>query len=1000
MTRAQSLVGTLTRQGFQNPNAAASIVEQWHSAEGGAASRSHGDPLVAHVAASADPDLALESVNRLRECRPELLTEMRANRVLAEQLALVLGGSAALGQHLFAHADHVDALAAKAVRRSAGELREELLTAVGADPGQPAPVATADSDELRLAYRRALLRIAARDLCAPEPMAVVEEIATELAHLADATIESALALARAEIGEEATSCRLAVIGLGKCGAQELNYVSDVDVLFIAEPVLGADGEPVVAIDKAIGVATRLASALTRICSAHTVAGTIWQVDAALRPEGKAGPLVRTLASHRAYYEKWAKTWEFQAMLKARPMAGDLDLGAEFVEMIAPKVWAVGDRDGFVSDTRAMRKRVVANIPAKEVDRELKLGPGGLRDVEFSVQLLELVHGRADDRLRIAATLPALRELVDRGYVGRSDGKELAEAYAFTRVVEHRIQLFRLRRTHLLPTEESDLRRIGRSLRLATPGPDVVEGWRRRARKVLSLHQRMFYSPVLETVSRIPSAEVHLTPEAATVRLGALGYGDPRAALQHIEALSQGVSRQADIQRQLLPAMLGWFAEGPNPDYGLLAFRQVSEALGRTPWYLRALRDEGMMAERLARLLSSSRYLVELVKRAPQTVQFLAHDQELAPRPREDLVREMYLVANRLADPREAIEAVRAIRRRELFRIGAGDVLGVLDLVTVTRALSECASATVEVSLATVARAVREGAAGTEGKDVPAMAVIALGRWGGHEMSYASDADAMFVMDASGDEASRAALAVVTELRSLLAKAGPEPPLVIDTDLRPEGKGGPMVRSLASYESYYQRWSSTWEAQALIRAAHGAGDTAVSERLLTVMDRLRWPADGLSHKQLTEIRRLKGRMEAERLPRGTDRKRHLKLGPGGLSDVEWTIQLIQLRHAGERPELRTTETLSALERATGAGLIGAEDAETLAAAWSMASRLRNAITLVRSRISDSLPTDTRELAAVAYLLGYGEGESSHMVENYHRVARRARAVVNRLFWEDS
>ena len=213
--------------------------------------------------------------------------------------------------------------------------------------------------------------------------------------------------------------------------------------------------------------------MTRICSAHTAAGTIWEVDAALRPEGKAGQLVRTLASHRTYYQKWAKTWEFQAMLKSRPCAGDLGLGQDFVDMVAPMVWRAAERENFVSDAQAMRKRVVAHIPARNAGRELKLGEGGLRDVEFSVQLLQLVHGRVDERLRTRSTLPALKSLVDNGYVGREDGKGFALSYRFLRALEHRIQLFNLRRTHVLPDNDDDLRRLGRSLGYADPVNDLL-----------------------------------------------------------------------------------------------------------------------------------------------------------------------------------------------------------------------------------------------------------------------------------------------------------------------------------------------------------------------------------------------------------------------------------------------------------------------------------------------------------------------------------------------
>ena len=763
---------------------------------------------------------------------------------------------------------------------------------------------------------------------------------------------------------------------------------------MAEPVTGDDGKPLVSNEQAITIATRLAAEMTRICSAHTAAGTIWEVDAALRPEGKSGQLVRTLASHRVYYEKWAKTWEFQAMLKARPSAGDLDLGAQFVELLAPMVWTAAERENFVADTQAMRKRVVAHIPARNAGRELKLGEGGLRDVEFSVQLLQLVHGRVDERLRVRATLPALKALVDNGYVGREDGKSLALSYRFLRALEHRIQLFNLRRTHVLPDNEVDLRRLGRSLGYAEPVTELLTTWRHTAQAVRRLHERLFYSPLLDAVARIPSQELRLTTAAATDRLKALGYADPTAALRHIAALSQGVTRQAEIQRQLLPAMLGWFADAPNPDHGLLAFRQVSETLGTTPWYLRALRDEGAMAARLARILASSRYAVQLLTRAPQTVQMLADDAELRPRSRSDLRAEMRAAAVRQDDPRAAVEAIRAIRRRELFRVAAGDILGESRRPRRSaRRLSDLASATVDATLEVVR-------AHSEAQPVPEIAVIAMGRWGGRELSYASDADAMFVMaddPANGHDPTKVAGAVITEMRRLLAQPGVDPGLSIDADLRPEGKGGALVRSLTAYRNYYSRWSSTWELQALVRADALAGDEDLGAALMAEIDAHRWPEGGLTAGQLSEIRKLKARVEAERLPRGADPAKHTKLGPGGIADVEWTVQLLQLQHAYQMPALRSSQTIVALRAARDAGLIDPMDAGHLEAAWTLASRIRNQIMLMRGRGSDSLPSDNRELAGVAELLGYGPGESSHLLADYRRVTRRARLVVDRVFW---
>ena len=988
MVRISTTQGSLARRGFADARAAEAILQRWELDDD--------EPklLVDLIAQAADPDLALSGLDRLAEQVPDLRTRLAASPVLARQLIVVLGGSSRLSQHLLAHPDHLALLDGELQRTSATDLRRILLAAVDADPEADAPVAAELSgDPLRIAYRGALLQIAARDLGSPEPIEAVDGIADELSDLADAALEAALAIARAKFGPDSAKTRLAVVGLGKCGAQELNYVSDVDVLYVAEPVTGEDGQPLVSNDRAITIATRLAAEMTRICSAHTAAGTIWEVDAALRPEGKSGQLVRTLESHRVYYQKWAKTWEFQAMLKARPSAGDLELGAEFVALLAPLVWTAAERENFVADTQAMRKRVVEHIPARNAGRELKLGEGGLRDVEFSVQLLQLVHGRVDERLRVRATLPALKALVDYGYVGREDGKSLALSYRFLRTLEHRIQLFNLRRTHVLPEGEDDLRRLGRSLGYADPAPELLSTWRHTAQAVRRLHQRLFYSPLLDTVARIPTRELRLTTEAATDRLKALGYADPTAALRHIAALSQGVTRQAEIQRQLLPAMLGWFADAPNPDHGLLAFRQVSDALGTTPWYLRALRDEGAMAARLAHILASSRYAVQLLTRAPQTVQMLADDADLRPRSRDGLQAEMCAAGARQGTPKAGVEAIRAIRRRELFRVAAADILGELDVLEVGAALSDLASATIDATLTVV----RDS---TETQPVPRIAVIAMGRWGGRELSYASDADAMFVMDDNnhGDsDPTKVATAVITEVRRLLAQPGADPSLSIDADLRPEGKGGALVRSLTAYKNYYSRWSSTWELQALVRADALAGPRDLGEALMAEIDARRWPEGGLNAAQLSEIRKLKARVEAERLPRGADPAKHTKLGPGGIADVEWTVQLLQLQHAHRIPALRSSQTVVALWAARDAGVIDPMDAGHLEAAWKLASRIRNQIMLMRGRGSDSLPSDNRELAGVAELLGYQAGESSHLLADYRRVTRRARIVVDRIFW---
>ncbi|MFE2927423.1 bifunctional [glutamine synthetase] adenylyltransferase/[glutamine synthetase]-adenylyl-L-tyrosine phosphorylase [Streptomyces goshikiensis] len=994
--RRSSTFIRLLRSGFTDPSAAARLLDS----DALAAVRT--DPvLLDALGATADPDLALLGLVRLAEAQPDgeltgLLDTLVSAKPLRDRLLGVLGASEALGDHLARHPRDWHSLV--------------TYEAVDLHPGLPEfERGLADAHDpvaLRVAYRRCLLSIAARDVCGTIDVA---QTAAELADLATATLRAALRIASAAAPEDAAACRLAVIAMGKCGGNELNYVSDVDVIFVGDAPNGADAANGADEGRAVQAATRLASHLMRICSETTVEGTIWPVDANLRPEGRNGPLVRTLASHLAYYQRWAKTWEFQALLKARAVAGDPGLGAEYIAAISPLVWQAAERENFVPDVQKMRRRVVDNIPAAQVDRELKLGPGGLRDVEFAVQLLQLVHGRSDATLHSGSTLDALHALAAGGYVGRADAAQLHDAYRFLRAMEHRIQLYRLRRTHLVPEDEADLRRLGRSLGLRTePVSELNKAWRRHASVVRRLHEKLFYRPLLDAVAQLTPGETRLSPRAAGQRLEALGYADPVAALRHLEALTSGVSRKAAIQRTLLPVLLGWFADSADPDAGLLNFRKVSDALGKTPWYLRFLRDEGAAAENLARVLSAGRLAPDLLMRAPEAVALLGDPEGLLPRTHEALEQEVLAAVGRAEDPETAVAVARGVRRRELFRTAAADIIGSYgteDSPAVEdpgALVNRVGSAVSDLTAATIAGALRAAVRSHWGETLPTrFAIIGVGRFGGHELGYGSDADVLFVHEpregVDEQEAAKAAQAVIAEMRRLLQLPSTDPPLLIDADLRPEGRSGPLVRTLASYAAYYRRWSLTWESQALLRAEPVAGDEELGRRFIELIDPLRYPVEGLGEDAVREIRRLKARMESERMPRGADPTLHTKLGRGGLSDVEWTVQLMQMRHAWAEPGLRTTRTREALAAAHRAGLIPTEEAQILDEAWVLATRVRNAVMLVRGRAGDTFPSEARELAAVGRYLGYAEGTVGELLDDYRRITRRARAVVDELFY---
>ena len=1042
--------------------------------------------LFAGLRYAPSPDTALPALVRLIEKHPPVAERANCGE---KQMGLfrLLGASQAVGDFLYRHPQTIDPLFDTDTVRGETELvatehpktvldtpetdtpnktpereqksplpqsaplntpyRTRLLHAVGADPDAERPRARAELTgkdgyvALRVAYRAELAKIALIDVCSPDPVELMPTIGRHLADLAAAALEAALAIARTEVAEGAggglcaapargasvDALDLAIIGMGKCGARELNYISDVDVVYVIAPAPAGDlpegAEPLTE-QQCAQIGTELVHALTKAIMAPAPEPPLWEVDANLRPEGKDGPLVRTVESYVSYYKRWAENWEFQALLKARPVAGSAHLGRRFAHAIDPFVWDSAARESFVESVQAMRARVTDNIPPAQVEQQIKLGPGGLRDIEFTVQLLQLVHGRTDPTVRTKSTIESLEALTGSSYISRSDAQTFALYYKKLRLLEHRIQLSQLRRTHLMPAKEHERRALARSLvspeRLGTLSAEqMYKAWQKLKRNVRSLHERVFFRPLLAAVSTLSRDEVVLTESAAQDRLAALGYRDPRGAMRHIQALTSGVSRRAEIQRHLMPVLLGWFADGVDADAGLLGFRIVSESLGTTSWYLRMLRDSPAAAERLCHILSSSRYITDLLEDAPTSITWLDKVADLQPLGAAALKAEIASLLSRHDDSAEAMRAVRYLRRREILRIAMGDALNLLGVQQVCTGLATVDECTIGAALALAEREEitakeREEAAGI--REIPEeepenpllteIAVIAMGRLGGAENGFGSDADVMFVhrpVEGAGEEEAQSqANRIVNRLMQLIKQPvrpaiRAERPLEVDADLRPEGKQGAMVRSLDSYRAYYERWAETWEFQALLRARPIAGSEELGRAFIELIDPYRYPRE-FTAEQAQQVRRMKARVEHERMPHGADRTRQLKLGRGGLSDVEWLVQLIQLQHAHEVQGLRTTSTLDALDAAVEANLVAAEDAEVLRDAWLLATKIRGGNVLRGVRQSDLLPTLRDALEAVARWSGYTPGSARQLEEDYLRVTRNARKVYERLFFE--
>ena len=938
-----------------------------------------------------DADAALRALVRLSENPDagwdELNAALLTDRGLRGRLFAVLGSSLALGDHLVANPRCWKLLRGRGKLPSRDQLRETFNACV--DEASDAPGSAIP--RLRGLYRDHLLVVAALDLAATvedEPVLPFTLVAAQLADTADAAMAAALRVAEATVCGDRTPPRLAVIAMGKCGARELNYVSDVDVIFVAE-----QADPVTA---------RVAGEMMRVASE-----AFFQVDAGLRPEGRNGELIRTLESHIAYYQRWAKTWEFQALLKARAAVGDAELGKRYLAALMPMVWTACEREDFVADVQAMRRRVEQLVPADVRGRELKLGSGGLRDVEFAVQLLQLVHGRSDASLHVASTVDALAALGEGGYIGREDAANMTASYEFLRLLEHRLQLQRLKRTHLLP-EENDheaVRWLARAAHIRPDGRHDAAGMLREELKhqnvrVSRLHAKLFYQPLLESIGPAGLDVAHgMTSEAAERQLAALGYEGPQTALKHMSALVNQSGRRGRVQSVLLPRLLDWMSYAPDPDAGLLAYRRLSEALATQSWYLSTLRDKPAVAKRLMHVLGTSAYVPDLLMRAPEVIQRYG-DGPAGPKLLETepagVARALITSAGRHPDPIRAIAAARGLRRRELARVGSADLLGLLEITEVCAALTSVWVAVLQAALDAMIRANMP----EDGKAPAAIAVIGMGRLGGSELGYGSDADVMFVCEpASGAEDSQAMRwsgSIAEQVRTLLGTSSVDPPLEVDANLRPEGRAGPLVRTLGSYAAYYEQWAQPWEIQALLRARAVAGDADLGRRFMLMADKTRYPPDGVSAEAVHEIRRMKARVESERLPRGADPNTHTKLGRGGLTDIEWTVQLLQLRHAHELSALHNTSTLQSLDAIAAADLVPAEEVDLLRQAWLTATRARNALVLVRGKPTDQLPGPGRQLNAVAVAAGWPNDDGSEFLDNYLRVTRRAKAVVRKVF----
>ncbi|MDP1818800.1 MAG: bifunctional [glutamine synthetase] adenylyltransferase/[glutamine synthetase]-adenylyl-L-tyrosine phosphorylase [Acidimicrobiales bacterium] len=890
-------------------------------------------PVAELVERSADPPRVRAALERLAISRPDLVGVASDDPSLAASVVAVLAASRSLARVLEADPGAFEVLARP-------------------DQRELAPDPLGGWEHVVAWKRRELLRIASLDLTGAEPLDVIVRALSSMAR-------DVLVAAHAEATRSfSPGDGLTVVAMGKLGGGELNYASDVDVLFVGR------GDP-----------ERLERAARRLLER---AGRCFRVDADLRPEGKDGPLVRSIAAYETYWSRWADPWERQALLKSAPVAGDPELGRRWVDAAHPVLWDGAFEADDLRYVRAMKVRAETDVRRRgAADRDVKRGPGGIRDVEFAVQLLQLVHGRVDEELRTPTTLDALEALGRGGYVDRSDAEVLAGSYRFLRRVEHGVQLEDERQTHVVPAERSQRRRLARVLGYrGTPEGGPTELFDRDLAahrvRVRSLHERVWFRPLLASLSGAGP----LGPEAAARRLAAFGFADLERTRQAVIELTRGLTRSSRMMQQLLPLLLDWLSASPDPDLGLLGLRRLASGEQRSRALASTFRDSPEAARHVALLLGTSRRLGDVLLANPDLIERLPHPDRLRTRSVDELVAGAEGALAWREEPDQRQRALQRWQHRHLLGVAARDVFGQASVDVVGADLSALAEATLEGALSTLR------------PEVP-VAVVAFGRFGGAELGYASDLDLVFVHDGtSPDEIAEAERVASGLLRFVGGSTPAERIWAVDASLRPEGRNGPLARSLDGWRAYLARWASTWERQAYLRVRRVAGEPALAADLIDEIDHAVW-ARPFTEDEAREVRRRKVRIEQERLAPGEDPEFHLKLGRGSLSDVEFTVQLLQLRHG-----VPGARTLGALDALVEAGHLPADEADVLAESYRFCERTRNRSFLVVGP-GDSLPLRPEQAAPLARSLGVTVGD---LRAEYRRVTRRARRIVERRFYD--
>jgi [glutamine synthetase] adenylyltransferase / [glutamine synthetase]-adenylyl-L-tyrosine phosphorylase len=978
------------------------------------------------AAESPSPGLARANVARLLDCAgPEGFARLPHDEWPV--LFRLLGASAFLADVLIRQGERWPEIfhrqihtASKSAAEHASELREEFGGA-------------SERAEAMRALRRhkhiEYLRIGGRDLCPERP---VEETMRELSALADASLDFAYRFSRAAVERDFGALTIAgtgdphgfvILGMGKLGGGELNFSSDIDLIYFYDDDEGESSGGARGKCGAREFFSRTAEAITQLMAEITEDGFVFRTDLRLRPFGTQGPIVQSLPSALVYYEGWGQTWERSALIKARPVAGDLALGERFLREVEPFVYRRYLDFSTVEELREMKARIERELLAPlNQKRNVKLGPGGIREVEFFVQALQLLNGGHKTAVRDANTLRALERLAEHGLIPQAEVRSLGDAYRFLRQVEHKIQMVQEAHSHTIPEGEDEQTALARRLgyKKARGKNERALFWsdfKRQTETVRAAFDRLFHGAEKEIradgISRWETLWSRLDDEAGTIaELRALGLAEPERVYGDLVMIRDGNEppspRRLRIMRLLGPALFEAALRSPAAERALFNIAEISRRLGGRTGFLSLLAENPKTMHLLVDLFSGSQYLTDLFLQRRELIDSLLRADLVTPRKSAGEIRRSIDAAIAAAgDLEERLNALRRAKSEELLRIGIHDLGNELALEDVFAELTHLADACLDAALTLAAEDIAQKyGAPPDGR----FAVLGMGKLGGGEIDYGSDLDLIFLYDApdearsvGGDSGSvdvhEYYVRLGQKLITFLTAAMEEGVLYrIDMRLRPSGRVGPIVSSLAAFRHYHETSSELWERQALIKLRAAAGDRALGAKAEAVARAFAY-GKNLTSEDVGMIDHLRMRMEKE-LAKEDDERFNLKKGMGGLVDIEFLTQMLQLKHGGGRPRLQTQPTLAALKALYEEKILGAEEYRALSEGYLFLRRLDHRLRLERNESLDVFERNAAKLQQTAVALGYkGKKDFSagkRLLADYEKLRKTIRRCYDKRF----